>query len=991
MSSPSNHGKQAPRRRIMVLVGLLLLSGIAVIWWKSSPSRQTHHWLAKAKTAWESGDSQQTIDYASLVLNREPDRQEAHLLIARAAAELDSYQLALDHCQQIDDTVREPAIEARLLSGDIFRKISHDLENAEREYKRALRIDSKRLDARARLIDLLALQTRTDELVPHVIRFIERGEVKPEYVMLLASDQRLAPRTEVLQSYAQELSTASGIRLAMARRAALERDIESAKTLLQQILDENPDWGLAQGRLGQLLVSQADQQQWQTWNAKLPTQTEHPLIWEARGLGFLQRSQTETAIRCFLEALSRDPNLATANYQLGQSLVQIGDIEAAQPFLQRARDLQEYDRLLDLRTSESSRFRSRIPYAQASELAESLGLLWEAYAWALLSKESGEHDSALTERVRRIRSMFPDLPTRRTAAGIFPIDADLREAYPMPRSNDVQTVSPRRSQSSDETVAVRFSDIALAAGIDFSYFNDSSPQVRGLGRMYEFTGGGVAVLDYDRDGWPDLYLTQGQRWSTAERDPNLKDQLYRNGSQQTFDNVTGAAKINENRFSQGATVGDFNNDGFPDLYVGNIGVNQLFINQGDGTFREAEKDSSSQEKSWTTSCLMADLNADGLPDLYDVNYLSGPRIFEIACRDERGFEQPCAPQDFSGTPDQCFLNLGNGGFRNISTESGVALAEGKGMGIVCWQRPDAATPDLLVSNDGVPNFYLVNESPSAGEMPKFQDLALMSGLAVNHHGESEACMGIASGDWDGDSRLDFFITNFTDESNTLYCQQSEQLFTDETANAGLQRSSFKLLGFGTQAIDGNLDGQLDLAITNGHIDDYSEQGLDYEMQPQFYRNTGNLTFVEQVPEETGPYFSRKLLGRGMSKLDFNRDGLEDLAISHLDAPLALLKNETNHTNNFLTITLTGIECSRDAIGTIVTLNTSAGTLTRQMTAGDGYQASNQRHLVFGLGKATDIAMLKIHWPSGTIQEFPYPPINCRLHFVEGEGFFRLPD
>lgn len=991
MSSHLEVQKQDSRWRLPLLIILISVLGAASFWWKSAFDEKTPDWLAKSQTALESGNPQKAIEYATLILNEDSERSDAHLLVAQAASQQGLFELALNHCAQIDDGDREQAVEARRLAGDIYRKVNRDLERAEREFERALKLHPDRLDVRARLIDLLALQTKTDELAPHIIHLIERGEIRPEYLMLLASGQRLAPQAEVLNEYARQQPIAPGIRLALARRAVLEDRVSLAESLLSQLVAEDPQLEVPQGRLGKLLVSHGLENQWQTWFEALPPRVDHALIWEARGLDFLKQNDRESAIRCFGEALSRDPNLIAANYQLGQSLIQLGHREAATSFLERARSLQEYDRLLDLRKSGPADFVSRVPYLKASELAESLGLLWESYGWAVLAVESGQQNTAMTERIRRIRSRFPNLPKRRTVDAAFPDSRSIGEAYSLPNTIGPRQTNSRVSGNSGGASLIQFTNIAGSAGIQFSYFNSSDPAVKGLGRMYEFTGGGIAVLDYDRDGWPDLYCTQGQTWSSGDNDSQHLDQLYRNGGHETFTNVTEAACVLEDQFSQGVAVGDINNDGFPDLYVANIGVNQLFLNQGDGTFTQADPRSFSQMLSWTTSCLMADLNADGLPDLYDVNYLAGAQIFEIVCRNERGVQQSCAPQDFSGEPDRCYLNLGNGEFQDISEQCGVALPEGKGMGIVCWQRSGSLTPDLLISNDGVPNFYFVNESGNTGDLPRFHEVALLSGLALNRDGESEACMGIAAGDWDRDSRLDFFMTNFTYESNTLYTQSSDQLFVDETAAAGLHQSSLRRLGFGAQAIDGNLDGQLDLAITNGHIDDYSQQGMEYEMSAQFYRNEGDLHFVEQPPEQTGPYFTRKVLGRGMSKCDFNRDGLEDLMISHLDFPLALLKNETIHNHHFLAISLCGIHCARDAIGAIVTVKTSEGTLTRHLIAGDGYQASNQRLLIFGLSEASRVLTVTITWPSGTTQTFHDPPVDCQLHVLEGRGYFRLPN
>jgi len=372
-----------------------------------------------------------------------------------------------------------------------------------------------------------------------------------------------------------------------------------------------------------------------------------------------------------------------------------------------------------------------------------------------------------------------------------------------------------------------------------------------------------------------------------------------------------------------------------------------------------------------------------LPDLYAVNYLSGREVFTRVCRDNTGLQSPCLPVNFTAAPDQLLLNTGDGSFKNVTSAAGVAVSNGKGLGVVAADFQQSGQLNLFISNDGVPNFFFQNETEARGHPPRFTEQALPMGLALNRDGRHEACMGVAAGDADGDGLLDLFVTNFTEESNTLYKQLATGLFLDNTQSAGLVESSFQLLGFGTQFIDADLDGDLDLILTNGHVDDYRAAGLMYHMHPQFFQNTGEGRYVEVPSESLGPYFQQRYLGRGLAHLDWNRDGKEDIAVSHLDAPVALLTNSSPETGHYLSVRICGVTSDRDAVGATVSLNAGGRSLVRQLTAGSGYQASNEKRLVFGLGEATVAEQLKIRWPSGLIQEVGDVPADQEILMIEG--------
>ncbi|HND51483.1 MAG TPA: VCBS repeat-containing protein, partial [Pirellulaceae bacterium] len=466
--------------------------------------------------------------------------------------------------------------------------------------------------------------------------------------------------------------------------------------------------------------------------------------------------------------------------------------------------------------------------------------------------------------------------------------------------------------------------MARDVGVDFVFRNGGRSETAGE-FMYEFSGGAAAVLDFDRDGWPDLYLSQGADWPPSADQKRFLDQLYRNQGDGRFVEVAGTAGIFENGFSQGVAVGDFDNDGFPDLYVGNIGPNRLFRNNGDGTFDDVTVESGTAGDSWTTSCAMADLNGDGMPDLYVTNYLADDRLFDKPCLMPDGSPRLCTPHEFPAAQDRLYLNLGDGRFVDVTEKVGIKVPDGKGLGVVVGDFDGSGRLGVFVANDAVPNFLFMSDvAYKPGESTPFalSEQAFVAGVAVDGEGRAQACMGVALGDADGDGRLDIFVTNFRNESNTLYVSKTPPdatsiLFVDDTRRAGLRAPSFEMLGFGTQFLDADLDGREDLVVTNGHVGDLRHHGVEYMMRPQFFRNIGQGRYAELRGDEIGPFFDEKHLGRGLAKWDWNRDGRPDFVVNQLQEPAAILTNETSRPGHFLDVRLSGTRSSRDAIGTRV--------------------------------------------------------------------------
>jgi hypothetical protein len=603
---------------------------------------------------------------------------------------------------------------------------------------------------------------------------------------------------------------------------------------------------------------------------------------------------------------------------------------------------------------------------------ESEGRDLEAQAWhGVAARFDSDADHAA-------RSNDSEPAQRR--AGVAPGFVAAVSRFPIPDWNRFPDDLPPAELAMDSSMtSIAFVDSAAEAGLHFRYVNSGDAALTIL-HMQETYGGGVAVLDYDADGWADVYLPQGGEWPPRADDDLHIDRLFRNMADGGFQDATDLAGIRETGFSQGATVGDFDNDGFPDLYVANVGRNTLLHNNGDGTFTDVSNHAGPDGEAWTTSCLMADLDGDAFPDLYTVNYLSGEDVFTRICLGSDGQPAACSPDVFDGAPDELFLNLGDGRFVARSDSAGVALASGKGLGVVAADFEGTGRLNLFIANDQVANFYHVNQSQPGS--PTFVEQGVLSGLAFDREGTAQACMGIAADDCNADGRCDLFITNFYNESNTLYVQQPGGAFADGTASAELRAPSYSMLGFGTQFLDADLDGRPDLMVANGHVT--RTPNAPYRMRPQFFRNVGGR--FEELPSTTlGPYFGRELLGRALATLDWNRDGRTDVVVTHLDDSAALLTNRTAETGHRLIVRLAGVRSARDAIGAIVRVRAGGDAWVRQLTAGDGFQASNQRQIVLGLGDHQRIDELDVQWPLGGREQFHDLHVDAEYLVVEGRG------
>ena len=521
-------------------------------------------------------------------------------------------------------------------------------------------------------------------------------------------------------------------------------------------------------------------------------------------------------------------------------------------------------------------------------------------------------------------------------------------------------------------------DIAQVAGLQHRY-QVASPPISERFSIYQVAGGGVAVLDYDRDGNPDLYLAQG----AAAPPTYLGDEsnlLFR-GLGDAVDDVTAWSATGDRGYSIGVTAGDWNQDGFPDLAVGNIGTDALLINNGDGTFsRRAIQDSTDRIPA---SLAMADLTGDQLPDLLEVCYVEDPDAARKPPLDSEGrVLQALRPTSFRGGRDRLLVGAPDGKF-SAQPFPDAELPAQHGLGVVIGDFQDPPGSEVFVGNDLTANQFWVRNSGSR----RWVDLAGTLGCAFSHTGGATASMGIAAADFDQNHEIDFHVTNYQQEESSLF-QAEGGAFQDLNVRYQLAIPSKVVLGFGSQPIDYDNDGRIDLAVTNGHIERAVLIKAPFEQPAQLFRNVGGAFELATVRDASG-YWNRMHVGRAMARLDFNRDGRNDLVITHLGEPTALLLNLTQTDQHWFQVRLVGVASERDAVGARIRLRCGDIEYAGWVLAGDGFLCRNEPLVCFGLGPQTQVDSLEIRWPSGSVQEASNLNVDQRLLIVEQQEPFVL--
>ena len=533
--------------------------------------------------------------------------------------------------------------------------------------------------------------------------------------------------------------------------------------------------------------------------------------------------------------------------------------------------------------------------------------------------------------------------------------------------------------SGAETPLPQFVDIARQAGVVFHHTNGASPDKH----LVETMGSGGLFFDYDGDGWPDIFIVDGGSIADPAANQRARHRLFHNRGNGTFEDVTDRSGIRHRQYGMGACSGDFDGDGRPDLYVTGYGANTLYRNQGNGVFADVTATAHIGDSRWSTGCAFADLDGDGDLDLWVTNYVDADRAHNPFCGDAKaGVRFYCHPLKFEPLTNTVYRNDGNGVFTDVTAASGVGRLRSNGLGVVIVDYDNDGRPDVFVANDTMPNFLFHND----GNM-RFTEKGLVSGIAVAADGRARAGMGIDTGDYDGDGRLDLVITNLDFEMHTLDRGLDRGLFAYASTESGIGFPTLPFVGFGVAFLDYDNDGLLDIAIADGHILDNAplfRAGSTYMQRKLLFRNTTGRHF-EETGRMSGPAFAVQRVSRGLAVADIDNDGDLDLLVTNNGQDAELLRNDGGNRGNWLQVRLRGRASNTDAVGARVRVTTGTHTQFRDIKAGSSYLSQNDLRTHFGLGTSTRVDRLEVVWPGGVVESIPGLAANQIVTIQQGKG------
>ncbi|GAA5506598.1 beta-barrel assembly-enhancing protease [Novipirellula caenicola] len=847
-----------------------------------------------------------------------------------------------------------------------------------------------------RMASLLNSQGRRVEAAEHVRQLIRLGDVTEKELLSLT--------TLSVPFHDEQIDLVSGSplhQLARAKRMLVQDDVSQARQIAEQLYADFPQSTAIAAFVGRVYNVMQAEDLLANWVATLPAGIEaEPEYWAAMGQWMLRRGQPKVAVRCLSEAVVRDPTDRVAYLRLAEALAATGDAAAAERVAARQQVLQQcWQWAINIGFERDTR---REDMQQLAATLSEVNRPWEAVAWEFIAA----HDrNELDQKLPELRERREELAASDSAAddplfltcGVDPsqyplpdltslaAEASTAESTAATVSNRFQLAPALSANSSanaslgtpsTSAASIKLVDVAKERGIDFQYLNNQSANDAHI-VMYQTAGGGIAAFDFDLDGWTDLYFCQAGGLPNVA-DGSQPNRLYRNLAGQQFTNVADHARTDDRGYGQGVAAADLNQDGFLDLVVANIGDNRIYINNGDGTFTESTVAGSG---GWTTSIAVGDLDGDALPEIVEINYIDDPAALTAQCWGQ-GFD--CTPRIFRQANDRILRRDANGNWRPWEMDNRFAETPNYGFAGVIANFDHSAGNDLFVVNDTKENHFWVSRQGDGSSTFGITNQAALRGCASGASGEEQGCMGIAAGDFNRDGLLDLHVTNYWQQPANLFLQRSGGFFTDYAAQYGVAEPSRATVGFGTQASDFDRDGWLDLAVLNGHVFDPVENNtpeIPFRMPPQLFRGHHGGFALDVTATEADSFWSTPTLGRTLAKLDFNRDGRPDLVANHLDASVALLENRTEG-GHWLRLDLVGVTSERDAVGAHVTVRHADDVWHSWVIGGDGYLCTNESTVDFGVAAHSQVAEIKIEWPSGARQIFTGVDTNQSYLVVE---------
>ena len=876
------------------------------------------------------------------------------------------------------------AAQALIDVGDLYTAI--DLLEA------SLKENPEAHDQRRSLVGFLCEAQRMDLLPEHLMRLFRARQFDVRLLLAVTetSSRRLSPKTS--ERLMERNPDDHRVRLAEAFVMMYRHDSEACAAILEDILEHHPNFAPAHAMYGQALVAENRLKDIPNWlKTATPQSSNYADYWLTLGDLAMQRAQLSEAVRAYWEATRRDSGSNTAWDRLGQAMVQLKatddspiSSEQVETVLTRSTDM------LDLR----ERFNhfaadGQTNQAKALDVAVALlnlGRVWEAEAWSAAATTLPDGPSAELPAIRQriLAKLSSDQAWISADAPALSMDFS---NLPVPMaSQSSPNAAPRNAivPKIAGTEHLRLEEQSIAWGLKDVAANNNPTDAR-LAAIIRSTGVGGGTIDYDLDGLPDI-MVMGAGGTMQQRDSQANQLLRNTGS--SFQETGERAGVGDPGFGQGLAIGDFNEDGFPDLFFANLGQNRLLRNNGDGSFTDcSELLIENDSKSWSTSAVFVDLNQNGIADLVVTNYCQTVSGLDMGCPNEEGVIGPCHPLMFPADADLFYEGVGNGNFRNATSQWISEPSTGRGLGILAGNL-DGSQFGVFIANDMSRNAFYTPTKTS--DEVSLEENASVRGVAVDGRTQAQASMGIASSDFDLDGDLDLYVTGFGREYNIYYEQVAPGIWRDETNKLDLAQPTLSVVGFGTEAIDLDNDGIDEIAVTNGHIGDFSDpDSLPYEQPLQIFRRRQDGCFKLLSDDHWGNYFSGHHVGRGLWTIDANLDGKTDLVITHTKEQLRLLINRSEKTGKSIGFQIKGTACSRDAIGATIRFTCNEQQRAMWLLAGDGYMCSNEKILRAGVGDAERIENVSIVWPDGETEQVGTLETGTDYLLVQGQPAFQL--